>query len=363
MHAPVFSLSSSLRWPVGPAQWSCLAQFAVPTPRPSHAQATTAADAAVVVHFYQGLRPQPPLTDAVPSPPTWCQGHEAVAAFPRGHADIVAWEARQRTAASVTEQRAPSAKSATTEQPNQHGPCGQLEPPAAGPGTGRAARRHAPASARPAVRSHRARATESLLRTCSRSRRSRAGAVFGDVGVAYSRNTTTDRTTHRRDVQRGWALDLPLPLFDSGGAARTEAIAQVEQSAAQLQDTAARASSEFGGQSSNDSARLHGEGRARHGRHGRAGDASDRQHLPRDDGHRTVWGVETGDRFTTHKVRANQPVGDYKEPGNAIQPQGTQVHEWKGAPASTPRPARADTPGMAPGATTARKPVGGGQQH
>ena len=73
---------------------------------------------------------------------------------------------------------------------------------------------------------------------------SRAGAVFGDIGLAYSRNTTTERDTRNSDVKRGWEIELPLPLFDWGGAARTRAQAEVEQSAAQLQDTAVRARSE-----------------------------------------------------------------------------------------------------------------------
>lgn len=73
---------------------------------------------------------------------------------------------------------------------------------------------------------------------------SRASAVFGDIGLAYSRNTTTERDTGSSDVKRGWEIDLPLPLFDWGGAARTRAQAEVEQSAAQLQDTAVRARSE-----------------------------------------------------------------------------------------------------------------------
>ena len=73
---------------------------------------------------------------------------------------------------------------------------------------------------------------------------SRAGAVFGDIGIAYSRNTSTERDTGHTDVKRGWELELPLPLFDWGGAARTRAQAEVEQSAAQLQDTAVRARSE-----------------------------------------------------------------------------------------------------------------------
>lgn len=73
---------------------------------------------------------------------------------------------------------------------------------------------------------------------------SRAGAVFGDIGLAYSRNTTTERDGGHREITRGWELELPLPLFDWGGAARTRAQAEVEQSAAQLQDTAVRARSE-----------------------------------------------------------------------------------------------------------------------
>ena len=73
---------------------------------------------------------------------------------------------------------------------------------------------------------------------------SRTGAIFGDIGLAYSRNTTTQRDTGSSDVKRGWEIDLPLPLFDWGGASRTRAQAEVEQSAAQLQDTAVRARSE-----------------------------------------------------------------------------------------------------------------------
>ena len=71
-----------------------------------------------------------------------------------------------------------------------------------------------------------------------------AGAVFGDIGLAYTRNTTTERATGAQDVKRGWELDLPLPLFDWGGAARSRAQMEVERSAALLQDTAVRARSE-----------------------------------------------------------------------------------------------------------------------
>ena len=67
-------------------------------------------------------------------------------------------------------------------------------------------------------------------------------SVFGDIGLAYSRNTTTDRpSTGQRDVQRGWELELPLPLFDWGGAASARARAVTRQSAAELQHTALQA--------------------------------------------------------------------------------------------------------------------------
>lgn len=73
---------------------------------------------------------------------------------------------------------------------------------------------------------------------------SRAGAVFGDIGLAYSRNTATERDGAHRDITRGWELELPLPLFDWGGAARSRAQAEVEQAAAHLKDTSVRARSE-----------------------------------------------------------------------------------------------------------------------
>ena len=70
-----------------------------------------------------------------------------------------------------------------------------------------------------------------------------------------------------------------------------------------------------------------------------------------------------GGMFTTLKVRADQPAGSYADPGDFRQPRGTQAFEWQGAPAATPRPARTDTPGSAPGAANARKPAASGHQH
>ena len=75
--------------------------------------------------------------------------------------------------------------------------------------------------------------------------------------------------------------------------------------------------------------------------------------------------LEMGGMFTTFKVRANQAAGDYRDPGHYAQPPGTQAYEWQGAPAATPAPPRATTPGTAPGAANARKPAatGGSHQH
>lgn len=64
----------------------------------------------------------------------------------------------------------------------------------------------------------------------------RAGAIFGDIGLGYSRNTATDRATGHSDVTRGWEIDLPLPLFDWGGAASGRA----RRAAAQCGPAAAR---------------------------------------------------------------------------------------------------------------------------
>lgn len=70
------------------------------------------------------------------------------------------------------------------------------------------------------------------------------GSVFGDIGLTYSRNTATNRASGHSEVTRGWELELPIPLFDWGGAASGKGRAEVQQSAALLQDGAVRARSE-----------------------------------------------------------------------------------------------------------------------
>ncbi len=53
--------------------------------------------------------------------------------------------------------------------------------------------------------------------------------------------------------------------------------------------------------------------------------------------------VEMGGMFSVVKVRADQPRGDYRDPGWFKQPPGTQAYEWKGA---APGAFRSEAPGQ-----------------
>ncbi|MFG5777383.1 TolC family protein [Comamonas sp. J-3] len=70
------------------------------------------------------------------------------------------------------------------------------------------------------------------------------GALFGDIGLTYSHNTSTERASGHSEKTRGWELEVPLPLFDWGFAAQGMARNQAMRSAAQLRETAIRARSE-----------------------------------------------------------------------------------------------------------------------
>ena len=80
--------------------------------------------------------------------------------------------------------------------------------------------------------------------TADRHGFARVGALFGDIGATYSRNTSTDRDSRQDTVTRGWELDIPLPIFDWGGVAAAGARAQLQHSSAQLRSTALQARSE-----------------------------------------------------------------------------------------------------------------------
>lgn len=66
-------------------------------PPPPAATASPAAspDAATVPLVHPPFALSTTAADTAPPGPSWREANEAVAAFPRGHADIVAWEARQ----------------------------------------------------------------------------------------------------------------------------------------------------------------------------------------------------------------------------------------------------------------------------
>lgn len=69
------------------------------------------------------------------------------------------------------------------------------------------------------------------------------GYVDG-LTLAYGRNTTFDNAAQTRETRRGWELELPLPIFDWGGARNARAQAAYLQSAARVRDVAVRARSE-----------------------------------------------------------------------------------------------------------------------
>ena len=107
-----FSPSPAPSWPM---RLACLALL---SPLLAHAQGPTSpdatrADAPTAPLPYTAMPPQPPLVDALPTPQAWRQAHEAVGAFPRGHADIVAWEAQRGSAP-------PPAPAASTAAPMPH---------------------------------------------------------------------------------------------------------------------------------------------------------------------------------------------------------------------------------------------------
>ena len=80
--------------------------------------------------------------------------------------------------------------------------------------------------------------------TAERRGVARAGALFGDIGLTYSHNRSTDRSNGHRESTRGWELELPLPIFDWGGSASAAARAELDRSAAQLREAAIGARSE-----------------------------------------------------------------------------------------------------------------------
>ncbi|QFY58413.1 multicopper oxidase family protein [Halopseudomonas pelagia] len=68
--------------------------------------------------------------------------------------------------------------------------------------------------------------------------------------------------------------------------------------------------------------------------------------------------VEMGGMFTMLKVRADQPAGDYSDPGWYQQPEGTQAFEWTGPLAEPARFKSESTTGKPAVEVQVRKPTG-----
>lgn len=67
---------------------------------------------------------------------------------------------------------------------------------------------------------------------------------FDGMALGYTRNTTFDNASGEKSAKRGWELELPLPLFDWGGARNARAKAVYLQSTAQVRAVAIQARSE-----------------------------------------------------------------------------------------------------------------------
>jgi hypothetical protein len=72
-------------------------------------------DAPVAPLVHPAMKPMPPGDDA-PAPNAWREAHDAVAAFPRGHADILAWEQQQKQQSAANPPPAPA-----SPRPSGHG--------------------------------------------------------------------------------------------------------------------------------------------------------------------------------------------------------------------------------------------------
>lgn len=72
----------------------------------------------------------------------------------------------------------------------------------------------------------------------------KATGLINALDLKLIRETTTDQTTGDKERLRGWELELPIPLFDWGGATNARAQATYMQSVAQVHKSAITARSE-----------------------------------------------------------------------------------------------------------------------
>jgi outer membrane protein, multidrug efflux system len=72
----------------------------------------------------------------------------------------------------------------------------------------------------------------------------RASGFINALDAKYIRNTTFDNASGDKEIQRGWELELPIPIFDWGGASNARAQGVYMQSVARVRQTAINARSE-----------------------------------------------------------------------------------------------------------------------
>jgi outer membrane protein, multidrug efflux system len=72
----------------------------------------------------------------------------------------------------------------------------------------------------------------------------KASGFINALELGYTRNTTFDNATGDKETKKGWELELPLPIFDWGGASNARAQSTYMQSVARVRQTAINARSE-----------------------------------------------------------------------------------------------------------------------
>ena len=72
----------------------------------------------------------------------------------------------------------------------------------------------------------------------------RANGVINALDLRYQRNTTFDNAAGSKETKSGWEVELPLPLFDWGGANAARSEALYMQSVARVREAAIKARSE-----------------------------------------------------------------------------------------------------------------------
>ena len=72
----------------------------------------------------------------------------------------------------------------------------------------------------------------------------KASGFVNALELGYKRSSTFDNASGTQEIKRGWELELPLPVFDWGGAANARAQGVYMQSVARVRQTAVNARSE-----------------------------------------------------------------------------------------------------------------------